>query len=76
MEMTAKDIALTVCMATMYVVLGRLPGFPVVGVEGARIGLVSTMVPVFWWALVSEPQLPFSAASSAAFCLAPAVSPG
>lgn len=47
MKITAKDIALTVCMATMYVVLGRLPGFPVVGVEDARIGLVSTMVPVF-----------------------------
>lgn len=43
----AKDVALVAILATLYVILSILPGFPIIGVEGAKIGLVSAVVPVF-----------------------------
>jgi uncharacterized membrane protein len=60
LQMTTRDIALTATMAAFYVVLSRLPGFPVLGVENAQIGVVSTVVPVF--GLVLGPWLGASAA--------------
>lgn len=49
--MATQDIALTSSMAALYVILSRLPGFPVIGVEGAKIGVVSSIVPVFGFLL-------------------------
>ncbi len=49
--MTTRDIALMASMAALYVVLSRLPGFPVIGVEGAQIGVLSCVVPVFGFLL-------------------------
>ncbi len=51
LKMTTRDIALTASMSALYVVLSRLPGFPVIGVEGAQIGLLSCVVPVFGFLL-------------------------
>jgi uncharacterized membrane protein len=48
---TTRDIALTACMAALYVVLNQLPGVPVIGVEGAKIGILSCVVPVFGFVL-------------------------
>lgn len=47
LKIMAKDVASVVSLAALYVVLSILPGFPVIGVEGAKIGLVSIVVPVF-----------------------------
>jgi uncharacterized membrane protein len=49
--LTGWKIALTVCMAALYVALSYLPGFPVVGVPGAEIELVSGVVPIFGFIL-------------------------
>jgi len=51
LRLATRDIALTASMAALYVVLSRLPGFPVIGVEGANIGIVSCVVPVFGFLL-------------------------
>lgn len=51
LKVATRDIALTASMAALYVVLSRLPGFPVIGVEGANIGVVSCVVPVFGFLL-------------------------
>lgn len=47
-------------MAAMQVVLSYLPGIPVVGVEGAKIGIVSSVVPIF--GLLLGPWLGFASA--------------
>ena len=60
LKVATRDIALTASMAALYVVLSRLPGFPVIGVEGAKIGFVSCVVPVFGFLL--GPWLGVSAA--------------
>jgi len=49
--MATRDIALTTSMAALYVALSYLPGFPVIGVEGATIGVLSAVVPVFGFVL-------------------------
>ena len=59
-EMDTRSITLVACMASLYVIISRLPGFPVLGVEGAKIGLVSTIVPIF--GLLLGPWLGASAA--------------
>lgn len=58
--MATQDIALTSSMAALYVILSKLPGFPVIGVEGAQIGVVSSVVLVF--GLLLGPWLGGSAA--------------
>jgi len=49
--MATRDIALTASMAALYVALSYFPGFPVIGVEGATIGILSGVVPVFGFVL-------------------------
>jgi len=51
LRLATRDIALMASMAALYVVLSRLPGFPVIGIEGANIGVVSCVVPVFGFLL-------------------------
>jgi len=51
LKVTTRDIALTASMAAFYVVLSRLPGFPVIGAERAKIGIVSSVVPIFGFLL-------------------------
>ncbi len=46
-----RDTALTTSMAALYVALSYLPGFPVIGVEGATVGILSGVVPVFGFVL-------------------------
>ncbi len=47
LNVATRDIALTASMAALIVALGRMPGLPVIGVEGAQIGIVSCIVPIF-----------------------------
>lgn len=47
-------------MAAMQVVLSYIPGIPVVGVDGAKIGIVSSVVPLF--GLLLGPWLGFASA--------------
>lgn len=51
MRIATRDIALTSSMAALFVILSRLPGFPVIGVEGAKIGIASTIALVFGFLL-------------------------
>ena len=51
MRMTAREVALIACTAAVYVVLSYLPGFPVIGAKGAKIGIVSSVVLVFGFLL-------------------------
>lgn len=60
MRAATRDVALTASMAALYVVLNQLPGVPVVGVEGAKIGILSCVIPVF--GLILGPWLGGSAA--------------
>ncbi len=60
MRTAARDIAATASMASFYVILSQLPGFPVVGVDGASIGVVSSVVPVF--GILAGPWIGASAA--------------
>ncbi|MCW3981685.1 MAG: ECF transporter S component, partial [Candidatus Bathyarchaeota archaeon] len=47
LKVETRDIASIASMAALFVVLSFLPGIPVVGVEQARIGILSAVVPVF-----------------------------
>ncbi len=60
MRVQSRRIALTAVMAALYTILSFMPGFPVLGVEGAKIGLVSCIVPIFGFLL--GPSLGASAA--------------
>lgn len=51
MNLTAKEVALVACMAAVYVALSYLPGFPVIGAENVKIGIVSGIAPVFGFIL-------------------------
>lgn len=47
MRMGVRKSALVSCMAATYVAISYLPGFPVIGAEGAKIGIVSGITPVY-----------------------------
>lgn len=49
--MNTKQVALISTMATVYVVLSYLPGFPVIGISGARIGMISAIAPIYGFIL-------------------------
>ncbi len=49
--MDTKKVALISTMTAMYVVLSYLPGFPVVGVSGAKIGVISGIAPLYGFIL-------------------------
>ncbi|MEM2640889.1 MAG: hypothetical protein QW374_06530 [Candidatus Bathyarchaeia archaeon] len=45
--MHTRSLALIIYMSAVYATLSYLPGFPVIGVENARISLVSGIAPVY-----------------------------
>jgi uncharacterized membrane protein len=49
--MDTKKVALISTMTAMYVVLSYLPGFPVIGASGARIGIISGIAPLYGFIL-------------------------
>ncbi len=49
--MYTRRLALIVSMSTLYAALSYLPGFPVIGVENARIGIVSGVAPIYGFLL-------------------------
>jgi hypothetical protein len=57
--MHTRELALIISMSTLYAALSYLPGFPVIGVENARIGIVSGIAPIYgfllgpWFGFVS-----------------------
>lgn len=65
MNLTSKEVASVACMAAVYVALSYLPGFPVLGAENVKIGIVSGIVPVF--GLILGPWLGALAALIGAF---------
>jgi predicted membrane protein len=51
LNVSTREIALTATMVALYVALSFLPGFPVIGVERATIGILSGVVPIFGFVL-------------------------
>ena len=51
LKVETRDIASIASMAALFVVLSFFPGIPVLGVEQARIGILSAVVPVFGFLL-------------------------
>ncbi|MEM2239588.1 MAG: hypothetical protein QXM89_05075 [Candidatus Bathyarchaeia archaeon] len=49
--MNAKHVALISTMTAVYVVLSYLPGFPVIGISGAKIGMISGIAPIYGFIL-------------------------
>ncbi len=49
--MNTRRVALISSMTAVYVVLSYMPGFPVIGVSGAKIGVVSGIAPVYGFIL-------------------------
>lgn len=49
--MHTRSLALAIYMSAVYATLSYLPGFPVIGVENARISLVSGIAPVYGFLL-------------------------
>lgn len=49
--MNTRQVALISTMTAVYVVLSYLPGFPVIGISSAKIGMISGIAPIYGFIL-------------------------